>query len=257
MPSLITTCEELYDTQDLYAVLGVDKKANAAQIKKAYHKKSLVVHPDRAKDGDRESATRKFQCIGAVYAILSDENKRGLYDETGEVDDENDPLSQNKDWEEYWRCLFPKVTMKDIEEFEKKYKESDEEKEDIKKAYLEGEGDMGHILDTVLLCEEDDEERFREIIDDMIKNKEIKKLKGYKKLGKADLKKRKLVAETEAQEAEEAKREMGLDGSDDSLRAMILARQQSRGQQASSFLDGLAAKYGGSEKKKGTKKKKN
>ena len=36
---------------------------------------------------------------------------------------------------------------------------------------------MGHILDTVLLCEEDDEERFREIIDDMIKNKEVKKLK--------------------------------------------------------------------------------
>ena len=36
---------------------------------------------------------------------------------------------------------------------------------------------MGHILDTVLLCEEDDEERFREIIDDMIKNKEVKKLR--------------------------------------------------------------------------------
>ena len=42
MPSLISTCEELYDTQDLYAVLGVDKKANAAQIKKAYHKVSTV-----------------------------------------------------------------------------------------------------------------------------------------------------------------------------------------------------------------------
>ena len=36
---------------------------------------SLVVHPDRVQDGDRELATRKFQCIGAVYAILSDDNK--------------------------------------------------------------------------------------------------------------------------------------------------------------------------------------
>jgi hypothetical protein len=45
--------------------------------------------------------------------------RRGLYDECGEVDDENDPLQQNKDWEEYWRVLFPKVII-----FLKKIKDS-------------------------------------------------------------------------------------------------------------------------------------
>ena len=50
----------------------------------------------------------------------------------------------------------------------------------------------------------------------------------------------------------QARKEMGLDGSDASLENMILARQKSRDQQAESFLDGLAAKYGakGSQKKK-------
>ena len=42
---------------------------------------------------------------------------------------------------------------------------------------LEGEGNMGFILDSVLLCSVDDEDRFRQIIDNMIKKKEIKKFK--------------------------------------------------------------------------------
>ena len=69
-----------------------------------------------------------FQCLSAVYTVLSDESRRGLYDESGEVcekmfscgilrfpekkvEDESDPLSDpNKDWVDYWRNLFPKVT---------------------------------------------------------------------------------------------------------------------------------------------------
>jgi len=254
MPSLLSSCEELFGTKDLYQVLGLVKEANSQQIKKAYHKVSLSVHPDRVGEEGRELATKKFQCIGAVYSILSDEARRGLYDECGEVDDENDPLSENKDWEEYWRILFPKVTQKDIEEFEKKYKGSEEEKEDIKKAYLEGEGDMNFILDSVLLSTVEDEDRFRAVIDQLIKDKEVKKFKAYTSEDQKAKKARKRAADKEAKEAEKAKAEMGLDDSEDSLKNMILARQQSRGQQAASFLDNLAAKYGGQEKK--SKKKK-
>jgi len=249
---LLDTCEELFQTKDLYQVLGIQKSANASQIKKAYHKVSLKTHPDRAEESEKETATRKFQCVSAVYSLLSDENRRGLYDECGEVDDENDPLQQNKDWEEYWRILFPKVSLKDIEEFEKEYKGSDEEKEDIKKAYLDSKGDMSLILDSVMLATIDDEARFRKIIDQLIKSKDIKKLKAYTNEDAAAQKSRKRQADLEAKEAEDARKEMGLDGSDASLENMILARQKSRGQQAESFLDGLAAKYGakGSQKKK-------
>ena len=69
---ILTTCEELFGSKDLYQVLGVEKDASAGQIKKAYHKISLQVHPDRVGEEGREESTKKFQCVGAVYAVLSD-----------------------------------------------------------------------------------------------------------------------------------------------------------------------------------------
>merc|ERR1719167_510480 len=159
MPGLLETCEELFKTRDLYQVLSIEKTASSAQIKKAYHKISLKVHPDRANQEDRERCTKQFQCVGAIYSLLSDESRRGLYDECGEIDDENDPFQQNKDWEEYWRLLFPKVTLKDIQDYEAKYKGSEEEKEDLKKAYLESKGNMEKILETVVLSSPEDEDR--------------------------------------------------------------------------------------------------
>ena len=59
-------------------MLGVDKKATHAQIKKAYHKKALKEHPD--KGGDPES----WKEISAAYGVLSDADKRELYDTHGE-----------------------------------------------------------------------------------------------------------------------------------------------------------------------------
>lgn len=52
------------DTQKYYDLLGVDKKATHAQIKKAYHKKALKEHPD--KGGDPE----KFKEVTAAYEVL-------------------------------------------------------------------------------------------------------------------------------------------------------------------------------------------
>jgi DnaJ family protein C protein 9 len=52
-------------------------------VKRAYYKKSLKVHPDRVGEEDKENATEKFQTLGKVYSILSDKEKRKIYDETG------------------------------------------------------------------------------------------------------------------------------------------------------------------------------
>lgn len=51
-----------------------------------------------------------FQTLGKVYAVLSDAEQRAVYDEQGVVDEESDSLKQERDWDEYWRLLFPKVT---------------------------------------------------------------------------------------------------------------------------------------------------
>jgi DnaJ family protein A protein 2 len=65
------------DTTALYEVLGVEKTASAAVIKKAYRKKALRMHPD--KGGDVE----EFKKLQAAYEVLSDEEKRPLYDKHG------------------------------------------------------------------------------------------------------------------------------------------------------------------------------
>ncbi|CAG9312649.1 unnamed protein product [Blepharisma stoltei] len=68
--------------RDYYDVLGVPKDANDDQIKKAYRKLALKWHPDK-NPNDREGAEQKFKEIGEAYAVLSDSNKRTIYDRYG------------------------------------------------------------------------------------------------------------------------------------------------------------------------------
>ena len=90
MTSLPATCEELFGTQDFYKVLGIKKSATSDQIKKAYHRASLRVHPDHASEEDKPECTRRFQCVSGVFAALSDEAKKALYDGYLSTDDEED-----------------------------------------------------------------------------------------------------------------------------------------------------------------------
>ncbi|MFQ5940756.1 MAG: molecular chaperone DnaJ [Nitrososphaerales archaeon] len=66
--------------RDYYEVLGVRKNAGADDIKKAYRKLALQYHPDRNKSPDAED---KFKQISEAYAVLSDSEKRQLYDTYG------------------------------------------------------------------------------------------------------------------------------------------------------------------------------
>mmetsp|Transcript_2213 Transcript_2213/g.3193 ORF Transcript_2213/g.3193 Transcript_2213/m.3193 type:complete len:470 (-) Transcript_2213:197-1606(-) len=69
---------EPVDTMKFYNILGVEKKADARTIKKAYFKLARIHHPD--KGGDEE----KFKEIQKAYDCLKDESKREIYDRYGE-----------------------------------------------------------------------------------------------------------------------------------------------------------------------------
>ncbi len=64
--------------KDYYNILGVDKKANQEEIKKAYRKLAHKYHPDK-KDGDEA----KFKEVNEAYQVLGDEKKRAQYDQFG------------------------------------------------------------------------------------------------------------------------------------------------------------------------------
>ena len=67
--------------RDYYEVLGVDKNASADDIKRAYRKKAMQYHPDR-NPGDK-SAEAKFKECNEAYEVLSNTEKKGLYDQYG------------------------------------------------------------------------------------------------------------------------------------------------------------------------------
>ncbi|HNF97481.1 MAG: molecular chaperone DnaJ [Polyangia bacterium] len=67
--------------RDYYEVLGVSRTANDAELKKAYRRLAMEFHPDR-RPGDKE-AEEKFKEAAEAYAVLSDAEKRGLYDRFG------------------------------------------------------------------------------------------------------------------------------------------------------------------------------
>ena len=67
--------------RDYYEVLGVDRSADDATIKKAYRQLAKKYHPD-ANPGDKE-AEAKFKEASEAYAVLSDSEKRRQYDQFG------------------------------------------------------------------------------------------------------------------------------------------------------------------------------
>jgi curved DNA-binding protein len=67
--------------EDYYKILGVNRTADATEIKKAYRKLAMKFHPDHAK-GDK-TAEEKFKKISEAYAVLSDKEKRQEYDTFG------------------------------------------------------------------------------------------------------------------------------------------------------------------------------
>jgi curved DNA-binding protein len=67
---------------DLYKELGVVKSAGADEIKKVYKKLAAQLHPDR-NPGDQKTEAR-FKAVNRAYQVLSDPEKRRLYDEFGE-----------------------------------------------------------------------------------------------------------------------------------------------------------------------------
>ncbi|KAG6103740.1 hypothetical protein E4U14_006117 [Claviceps sp. LM454 group G7] len=68
---------------DLYGLLSIDQGASQEQIKKAYRKAALKYHPDKVPEEQRQESEVKFKEITQAYEILSDEQKRHMYDTHG------------------------------------------------------------------------------------------------------------------------------------------------------------------------------
>ncbi|KAK1728537.1 DnaJ domain-containing protein [Colletotrichum acutatum] len=254
---------------DPYEILGLEREATPDQVKSAYRKAALKNHPDKVSDDQRDEAKEKFQAIAFAYAILSDPARRKRYDTTGSTS-ESIIDSEGFNWSDYYREQFQDaISSEAIEKFAKKYKGSDEEKDDVLIAYENSKGDMDGVYESVMLSDVlEDDERFRQIIDEAIASEDVQAYKRYTKESKLSKAARVKAAKGEANEAEEYAKELGVhdklfgdkkgkgkkkgkDSGEADLAALIKGNQQKR----AGFLDDLAAKYGAtSQPKKGKKR---
>lgn len=264
-------------TIDPYAVLAVQKTATETEIKSAYRRLALQNHPDKASADQKESAHTKFQELAFAYAILSDPRRRSRYDTTGRTEEslvENDEDGEFN-WTEFFRQQYESVvTEQTIEKFKEEYQGSEDERQDVLKAYVKHKGSMEGVFEEVMLSDVlEDDERFRGIIEKAISEHEVD---GFDKFTKESSKKREArinkarkERDREAKEAEEAERELEQeegangtkkkgatkkskkDGGLGDLAALIQQRQKGR---AENFFDDLEAKYAPKGKKGGTKR---
>ncbi|KAL5636654.1 hypothetical protein ACGC1H_000569 [Rhizoctonia solani] len=254
---------------DLYSVLGIEATGTEDEIKGAYRKLALKYHPDKhanASEEGKAAALSKFQQIGFAYTILGDENRRKRYDATGSTNSNMPDLAEGEDaWERYFEEMFDTVTRERLDEMRQAYQGSEEERSDLRAAYLAGNGSIDHIMGEIMHSTYEDEVRFVAVINEMIDNEELQTLDNWKAEAKNKQAQnaRRKRGEKEAKEAEETARELGVwdefygsgkvgkrkgkgkgksqteDDDNSALKALI----QSKAQKLDGFLDRLAEKY--------------
>ncbi|KER19306.1 hypothetical protein T265_15586 [Opisthorchis viverrini] len=241
MTDLLTECQTHFHCIDLYAILGVKKECTSAELRKAFYKMSLLHHPDKHNGELKKEATAQFQVLSKVYAILSDDEKRKVYDETGIVDEDSTITSKSyEDWIQYWQLMFPRVTTKQIDEFREKYRNSESELNDLADIYERCKGDMDVILETLLFASYEDEARIRRLVDTLIKQGRVQAYSQFMdehpskkaKRAKKALKEEKLFACEQKSRA-----------TDESLVSAILANRDKHLKSTDELLDRLAEKY--------------
>ncbi|CAD6991178.1 J domain-containing protein CG6693 [Ceratitis capitata] len=241
---LLDLCEQYFGERDIYKLLDLEKTALPKDIKKAYYKLSLQVHPDRVKDADKANATEKFKVLSKIYQVLSDKDKRALYDEQGVIDDEEDMEGKLSSWLDLWRKMFKRITDEDITNYQKSYIGSELERNDMKKAYLSSKGCINQMMNEVPFLNVDDEPRLQKIIREMIDAGEVPEYKIFTNEPANKRQRRHKKYARESKEAEEIKQKMQ---NESSLEKQIMERNKSREDGFNSLMDKLMEKYGGED----------
>lgn len=148
----------------------------------------------------------------------------------------DDELPQNFDyWYQFYRNLFPKITINDIDKFKSSYIDSKEEYEDVIDSYNNYRGSMKTMKEVLMFVEDDDDEmRIIGIIDKAIKEKVIKPYPNYQKYREGAVKSTK-------------RRKMSSKSAKESNESLVQAILSSKSNKSSSILSSIMSKYGEDE----------
>lgn len=181
---------------ELYGILDLERTCSAEQIKKSYYRLALKYHPDRCSEPE---AKQRFQQVALAYEVLSNEERRKLYDATGMIEANGDSMS----WKEYMDSAFPKITIDALEEFKENYIGSVEEYQDILAAYMSSKGSLEVVIDSVFWGDLSQADRYYKLITGAIDRKIVPLFKSFEPISDKRARKRNKREKSEALEAEE------------------------------------------------------
>lgn len=208
----------------------------------------MVYHPDRASLKDKEEMNVKFMLAGKVHKVLSNEKSRKFYIKHGLIMDE-DVANADFDIATYVSLIFPRISQKSIDDYQKQYTGSETELNDIKSIYLSCKGDMDEFVDQMFFITLDNIPRFQEIIQKMIKEKQVRYFKKFDKgVSKAKINKLK-------REAKEIGKMQQKKSSSTELHLKLLENRDKQNQALAAIIDSFEAKYSAKPKRVRTSKK--
>lgn len=240
-----------------YELLGVARDATVADIKRAFRRRALSVHPDRNKGEDAHAA---FQHLRHVHDVLVDAERRALYDEAGSsaVDGSDEGGIDAA----FWAHASASVTTEDIMKYEAEYPNSSDERQDLKEHFIRFDGNVDAVIDYIPFSSKADLERFVGVWDALIESKELQESQVYsglrEKLMERGMKARKAEEKKAKAKSKKLKNSgstiakgsksrsaagAGVDSSADaSLIAMIQSRGAGREQAFEKWADSVAAR---------------
>ncbi|CAD6568429.1 MAG: hypothetical protein TREMPRED_004537 [Tremellales sp. Tagirdzhanova-0007] len=260
---------EFQSSDILYTTLELQSTCSADEIKRAYRKAALRLHPDKhatKSDTVRQEMSKEFQKVGFAYAVLGDEVKRKRYDATGRTDDLPFADAESMGWDAYFESMYQRFDRKVLDEDKARYQGSQEELVDLVTAYNSASGSFPRIVQSIPHSQITDESRFITSINELISDGKLSSTKKWTTTSTDDKARagRVKAAERAAKEAEKAAEELGIwdefygsghkgvrkgkgtgkgkenDGDNgDGLAAIILKRQRER----EGGLDALEEKY--------------
>lgn len=146
-------------------------------MKKNYYKLALQYHPDRVSAACKSEANKKFNIIHNAYAILSDPEKKKLYDGGSNVVFTKATIAAR------WENFLKPVDVFAMETSRNKYQNSEKERKDIIREVVAGKGSMIYLLNNIPFMRVEDEDRIIQLVKKLMDDKKIPILK-IKKLKK-------------------------------------------------------------------------
>lgn len=139
-------------------------------VKRSYYKLALKYHPDRVTMNERKEAADKFNIIHNAYSILSDLDKKKLYD------DGSDILFAKTTIFAQWEHYLKPMNQTEFDRAREAYQGSEKEEADLIREFKIGNGSFTHLLNTIPFMRIEDENRIIETIKNLISWDKIPKL---------------------------------------------------------------------------------